>query len=296
MRVFVTGATGFVGSAVVADLLKAGHQVTGLSRSEAGTRTLTAAGAQVHRGDLTDVASLKSGAAASDGVIHCGFIHDFSKFQENCEIDRAAIEAMGSALENSDRPFIVTSGTGMVQSNVPTTENDMPPANHPIPRVASEHAADKLAARGVRVAVVRLPQVHGVGDHGFTPLLIGIARDKKIAAYVGDGTNVWPAVHRLDAAPLYRLALEKATKGARYHCVAEQGIAGRDIAAIIGKRLNVPVVSLKPEAAPAHFGWFAHFAGMNNPSSSAITQERLGWKPTQIGLLEDLDHDYYFNS
>jgi nucleoside-diphosphate-sugar epimerase len=299
MRVFVTGATGFVGSAVVQELIGAGHQVLGLARSDGAARALVAAGARVHRGDLEDLKSLVSGAAASDGVIHTGFIHDFAKFKAVCEIDRRAVEALGSALTGSDRPLIVTSGTGLLPPGRLATE-DAAPVSGPnaLPRIATEEAAEAVAARGVRVCVVRLPpSVHGDGDHAFVPILIGVAREKGAAAYVGDGNNRWPAVHQLDAAHLYRLVLEKGfSAGARFHGVAEEGVPFRSIAEVIGRRLNVPVVSKTPEEAAGHFGWFAHFASLDSPASSARTQEQLGWRPVQPGLIPDIDRPNYFET
>jgi nucleoside-diphosphate-sugar epimerase len=295
MRVFVTGATGFIGSAIVPELLKAGHEVLGLARSDAGAKSLAAAGAKVQRGDLEDLDSLRTGAAASDGVIHAGFIHDFSRYKEVCEVDRRAIEALGSALAGSNRPLIVTSGTLLISPGRLVTEKDKR-ADTTVPRVSEETAAS-VAPRGVRVSVVRLPPtVHGDGDHGFVPILIGIAREKGVSAYIGDGLNRWPAVHRLDAAHLFRLVLEKGSAGANYHGVAEEGIAFRNIAEDIGRGLNVPIVNKSREEAATHFGWIAHFAGTDAPASSKLTQERLGWRPVQPKLLTDLERGTYFKS
>jgi nucleoside-diphosphate-sugar epimerase len=298
MRVFLTGATGFIGSAILPELINAGHQVLGLARSDAGAKSLTAAGAKVHRGDLEDLDSLRSGAAAADGVIHAGFIHDFSRFKEVSEIDRRAIEAFGAALAGSDRPIVIASGTALVSPGRLATEESVSTlTSADFPRVASEEAATSMATRGVRAALMRLsPTVHGDGDHGFVPTLINTAREKGVSAYIGDGRNRWNAVHRLDAAHLFRLALEKATAGARYHAVAEEGIAFRDIAEVIGRRLNIPVVSKSPEEAASHFGWFAAFAGLDCPASSKLTQERLGWRPVQTTLLTDLERGSYFKT
>jgi len=294
MRVFVTGATGFIGSAIVPELINAGHQVLGLARSDAGARSLTAAGAQVHRGDLEDLESLRSGAAQSDGVIHTGFIHDFSRFKEVCEIDKLAITALGSSLAGSDRPLVITSGTGIGNTvpGQPATE-EVFNANHPHPRAASELAGASVLASGVNVVVVRLPQVHDPFKQGLVTYLIALAREKGVSAYVGEGLNRWPAVHRLDTARLYRLALEKNEKGARYHAVAEEGVPCRDIAEVIGRGLNIPVVSKSPEEAVDHFGWLGMFAGLDLPASSAKTQKWLGWRPTGPGLISDLEEMRY---
>ena len=293
MRVFVTGATGFIGSAVVRELVDAGHQVLGLARSDAAAKSLVAAGAEVHQGSLDDLESLRSGAAAADGVIHTAFIHDFSNYGPAAEADRRAIEILGGALAGSDRPLIVTSGTLLAQRRGSlATEEDAP--NPSFPR-KSEEAALALAALGVRGAVLRLPpSVHGIGDHGFVPRLISIAREKGASAFIGDGLNRWPAVHRLDAARLYRLVLEKTSAGARYHGVADEGISTREIAEVIGRQLNVPVVSKSREEAADHFGWIAPFFGIDSPASSALTQERLGWRPVQPGLIADLNAEHYF--
>lgn len=298
MRVFVTGASGFVGSAVVQELLGAGHQVLGLARSDANARVLEAQGAEVHRGDLEDLDSLRRGADAADGVIHTAFNHDFSRFQTSCEDDRRIIQVMGSTLAGSDRPLIVTSGIGILPAERVADENTMPAAGAAAhPRAATEQAADAIAERGVRVSVVRLPpSVHGEGDHGFVPILIGIARAKGASVYAEDGANLWPAVHRFDAARLYCLAVETAEAGARYHGVAEAGVAFREIAETIGRNLNVPVVSKAKVDAQQHFGWFAHFAAMNVPATSERTRRTLGWRPTEIGLLADLERSNYFRS
>jgi nucleoside-diphosphate-sugar epimerase len=297
MRVFVTGATGFIGSAVVQELIGAGHQVLGLARSDAAAKSLTA-GAEAHRGALDDHDSLRRGAAVSDGVIHTAFIHDFSNIAAAGETDRLAIEALGAALAGSGRPFVVTSGIGLLAQGRVGTEDDAPdPSSGGAHRVASELAALSLASRGVRVSVVRLPpSVHGDGDHAFIPALIHIAREKGASAYVGDGRNRWSAVHRLDAAHLYRLALEKGPPGATFHGVADEGVSTREIADVIGRRLNMPVVSKSAEEAAAHFAWLARFFALDIPASSTQTQRRLGWRPREPGLIADLERGRYFET
>jgi nucleoside-diphosphate-sugar epimerase len=288
MRVFVTGATGFIGSALVPELIQAGHRVLGLSRSEAGAKSLQAAGAEVHRGNLEDLESLRSGAAKSDGVIHLAFDHDFSRWTETSEMDRRAIAALGAALEGSDRPMIVTSGTAVAFTpGRLTTEDDAP--NSPIPRVATEEAAAAVQAKGVRVSVMRLPQVHDPLKQGLITPLIAIAREKGVSAYVGEGLNRWPAVHVRDAARVYGLAVEKGSAGARYNAVGEEGVALREIAESIGRGLKLPVVSKTPEEASEHFGWLGVLVGVDIPASSTLTRERLGWHPTGVGLIADLD-------
>jgi nucleoside-diphosphate-sugar epimerase len=297
MRVFVTGATGFIGSAVVSELIEAGHQVTGLARSDQAAAVLTAAGAAVHRGSLEDPASLRSGAVAADGVIHTAYIHDFSENNDAAayaRVDRRAIETIGEALAGSGRPLVVASGLVHVAGRPATEEDDVPevPA---YPRV-SEPVALSLAGRDVRVSVVRLPpSVHGAGDHAFIPALIGIARAKGRSAYMGDGSNHWAAVHRLDAAHLFRLALEDAPAGARLHGVDDEGVPFSDIAEVIGWHLNLPVTSLSPAAAQDHFGLFALFASMDITASSALTRKQLGWEPTHPALLADLEEGHYFD-
>jgi nucleoside-diphosphate-sugar epimerase len=290
MRFFVTGATGFIGSALVPELINAGYQVLGLTRSEAGARSLAAAGAQVHRGSLEDLESLKSGAARSDGVIHLAFNHDFSNLRQNSEDDRKVIEKLGEVLAGSDRPLVISSGTGLARSKTggPALETDDYVSSAEFPRAASEEAADGLIAKGGRVMVMRLPQVHNTSKQGRVTYHIRTARKQGRVAYVGEGKNRLPAVHVSDVVRLYRLALEKGQAGARYHAVGEEGVALRDIAEVIGAGLKMPVESITPEEAPKYFGWMAHLATIDLAASSALTRQQLGWNPTGPDLLTDL--------
>jgi nucleoside-diphosphate-sugar epimerase len=294
MRVFLTGASGFIGSAIVPELIGAGHQVLGLARSDAAAAAVAAAGAEVHRGALDDLDSLRAGAAASDGVIHTAFIHDFSDMPASARTDLRAIETLGAELAGSDRPLVITSGTAALPAGRVGTESDEPDRTSAgAHRIPSEDAVLALATRGVRSSVVRpAPSVHGEGDHGFVPILIGIARDKGVSGYVGDGANRWPAVHRLDAARLYRLAVESAPAGSILHAVAEEGVPTRDIAEVIGRHLDLPVAAVEPE----HFGWLGGFFAADIRASSGLTRELLGWQPTHPGLIEDLDQGHYFAS
>lgn len=289
MRVFLTGATGFIGSRIVRELMEAGHQVVGLTRSDAGARWLQQAGVEVHRGTLEDPASIARGAAEADAVIHTAFDHEFSRFVENCEKDRRVILAMGDALAGSNRPLIITSGTGMGSSGpgVLATE-DVFDRDNPNPRRLSELTGEEVARRGVSVAAMRLPQVHDTRKQGLISPAIEIARRKGVSAYVGEGANRWPAAHVNDVARLYRLALDKHEAGARWHAVAEEGVTMREIAEVIGAGLGVPVRSISLDEAAEHFGWLGLFAALDLPASSASTRDRLGWKPTGPGLIEDL--------
>lgn len=293
MRIFVTGSTGFIGSALVPELIQAGHQVLGLTRSETGAEALRAAGAEVKYGNIEDLDSLRGGAARSDGVIHLAFNHGFSQFQKNCDDDRNAIGAIGEALMSSHRPLVVTSGTA-IAANVdggPSTEDGPTAAWNP--RAASEAAAKELTARGVNTSVVRLPQVHDTRKQGLVPYLLAVTHEKGVSAYIGDGSNRWPAAHVSAVARLYRLAFEKAEPGAIYHAVDEEGVTMKAIVEAHGRGLKVPVVSIRPEEAEAHFGWLARFAGHDMPASSAITQRKLNWKPSGPGLIADLEQMSY---
>jgi nucleoside-diphosphate-sugar epimerase len=298
MRVFVTGATGFIGSAVVSELIEAGHQVVGLARSEPSAEALRSAGAEVHVGSLEDLDSLRSGAAEADGVIHTAYIHDFSKMEAAARTDLQAIETLGGALAGTGRPLVITTGTGVVNPGQVVREEDMSdPDTEGHPRRRAERVARDLAARGVCTSIVRPgASVHGEGDHGFVPVLIDIARATGVSGYIGGGSNRWPAVHRLDAARLYRLALENGPAGSVFHAIAEEGVPTREIATAIGRHLDMPVVSVSPEQAGAHFGWMGRFFALDMPASSALTQERLGWRPTHPGLMADLEAGHYFRT
>jgi nucleoside-diphosphate-sugar epimerase len=292
MRVFVTGAAGFIGTETTKELIAHGHQVLGLARSDANAEALKKLGAEVHRGSLEDLESLKSGAAKTDGTIHLAFIHDFSKFAENGQVDKRAIEAMGEVLEGTNKPFIVTSGTLLVSPGRLATEEDA--AMPGMPR-ESETAGLAFAARGVRAMAVRLPQVHGGdGKCGLVNLLLATAQEKRVSGYIGEGANRWSGAHRLDVARLYRLALEKGAAGRSFHAVADEGVPLREIAEILGRQLKVPVASIPQEKAPEHFGMVAMFAGIDGPASSALTQQWLGWKPKEIGMIADIGRQGYF--
>jgi len=296
MRVFLTGASGFIGSAVVAELLGAGHEVVGLARADSSAEAISAAGAEIQRGDLDDLDSLRTGAECSDGVIHLAYVHDFSKFEDNARIDQRAIDAIGEALSGSDRPFVIANGTLMLAAGgrAATEEDGGDPAAR-LGRRLNEQLLLGLADSGVRSASLRLPPtVHGERDHGFVPMIIGIAREKGVSAYVGDGSNRWPAVHRLDAASLFRLALEQAPAGSVLHGVGEEGVPIREVAEVIGRHLEVPVASISAEQAPEHFGFLGAFIGADSPASSALTRARFGWQPSQPGLIDDLEQGHYF--
>ncbi|AOR30087.1 3-beta hydroxysteroid dehydrogenase [Streptomyces fodineus] len=302
MRIFITGASGWIGSAVVPELIEAGHQVAGLARSDASAAVLTAAGAEVVRGTVDDLDVLRDAAAASDGVIHLAFKHDIAftgDFQGAAEADRRAVDVLGEALAGSDRPFVLASGLAGLTLGRAATERDMPTVDGSPISIRSTTAQQVLsfASRGIRSSVVRLsPTCHGEGDNGFMAMLVSLAREKGVSGYIGDGANRWPAVHRLDAAHLFRLAVEKAPAGSVLHGVAEEGVAIRDVAEAIGRHLDMPVVSLTPEAAAEHFGWLAGFFGLDLPASNTLTRELLGWHPTHPDLLADLDKGHYFNA
>ena len=294
MRIFLTGATGFIGSAIVRELVKSGHQVIGMARSDDGARTLQAAGVDVHRATLEDVASMRSGTEKADAVIHTAFDHDFSRFAENCDKDRRVIEALGDALKGSDRPLLITSGTGVGGAgHGQLAREDIFDDSHPNPRIASERAGNALLDAGVNVSVMRLPQVHNTEKQGLITPLVAAFREKGVAAYIGEGSNRWPAGHRSDVAVLYRLAIEKKKPGARYHAVGEEGISARAIAEALARGLKIGTVSIPQEKAAEHFGWLAMFAGMDMPASSALTQSMLGWHPKGAGLIADLDAMVY---
>jgi nucleoside-diphosphate-sugar epimerase len=307
MRIFVTGASGWIGSAVVPELIGSGHQVVGLARSDSSAAALTAAGAEVHRGTLDDLDGLRGATAASDGVIHLAFKHDMAfsgDFQGAADADRRAVETVGEALAGSNRPFVIASGLlGLAPGRVATERDGHDPVpavaamdGGPHTRLATAQLTLSLASRGVRSSVMRLPPTnHGEGDNGFIATLVGIAREKGVSGYIGDGTSRWPAVHRLDSAPLFRLALENAPAGSTLHAVADEGVPIRDIAEVIGRHLKLPVASIAPEDAGAHFSWLGGFLALDSPASSALTSELLAWQPTHPGLIDDLDQGHYFS-
>lgn len=295
MRVFVTGASGFVGSAIVQELLQAGHKVLGMVRSESAAEALVKAGAEAHFGNLNDAESIKKGAAQCDAVIHTAFNHDFSRYKDNCEDDRRVIQALSDVLTGTNRPLVVTSGVGILRKDNLFTENDAPPHSDVAPRAASEEAAIAARQQGVNAYIVRLPPtVHAKGDHGFIPWIIGMAKEKGASAYIGEGNNRWAAVHRLDAAVLYRLIIEKQPEQKVYHAVAEEGVPFKEIAAAIGKGLQLPTVSKDGNEAETHFGWLKHFASMDCAASSGLSRTTLGWEPTYPTLLADLTPGVYF--
>jgi nucleoside-diphosphate-sugar epimerase len=298
MRVFVTGASGWIGSAVVPELIGAGHEVLGLARSDASATALEAAGASVHRGDLNAVESLRSGARQSDGVIHLAYVHDFSQFDENARIDLRAIQAMSGELEGTGKPLVIASGTGLLAPGRVATERDTAGPDHPLrARAVNEEFTLALAEKGIRSASVRLaPTVHGDGDHGFIAMVVNIAREKGVSAYVGDGSHRWPGVHRLDAAHLFRLALENAPAGTVLHAISDEGVPLKAVAEVIGRHLEVPATSIPAEEATAHFGWLGGLLSADIPASSTLTRELMNWQPVQPGLLEDLEKGHYFRT
>ncbi|AXC11653.1 Nucleoside-diphosphate-sugar epimerase [Acidisarcina polymorpha] len=293
MRIFVTGATGFIGSALVPELIQAGHQVLGLTRSQAGAEKLQAAGAEVLHGNLEDLDSLRKGARETEGVIHLAFNHDFSQFEKNAADERNAIAALGEVLVGSDRPFVVTSGTAMAANVDGKPSTEASPVSTWNPRTGLETTVKEFTERGVKTSIVRLAQIHDTRKQGLVPYVLSVTRQKGVSAYIGDGNNRWPAAHISDTARLYRLAFEKAERGAIYHAVDEEGVTMKAIAEAHGRGLKVPVVSIKPEEAEAHFGWLARFANANMPSSSVLTQQKLNWKPTGPDLITDLDNMDY---